>query len=102
MELTKEIIIEKIKQDWNKIEDFGVKNLWLFGSYAQNKQDQNSDIDFLVEFKSNFERKYNHLRKLSIYLEELFNKRIDMGLKTDIEDLFKESILNNNLVEVTI
>jgi len=33
------------------LEQFGVKRIGLFGSYVKNQQNEESDLDFLVEFK---------------------------------------------------
>ena len=50
--LTKdEILLNKLNENKDKIKSFGVKKLWLFGSYVREEQDENSDIDFLVEFE---------------------------------------------------
>ena len=50
--------VEEIKNKINLQRDilqqnFDVKNLFLFGSYAKGLQTDDSDIDFLVEFSSN-------------------------------------------------
>lgn len=36
----------------NVLPVFGVKNAYLFGSYANNTQNEKSDVDLLVEFES--------------------------------------------------
>ena len=47
-------IKNKIKTQRNILEqNYDVKNLFLFGSYAKGLQTDDSDIDFLVEFSSN-------------------------------------------------
>ncbi len=49
--LTKNEIIRLIKAEKAFLkEKFGVINIGLFGSYAKDQQNLDSDIDFLVEF----------------------------------------------------
>jgi len=47
----------------------------LFGSYAKGKQTQESDIDIYVEFKH---KTFDNLAGLWNYLEELYQKKIDI------------------------
>jgi len=50
MHITKEHIISSLKKDKPLLQnEMGVKNLALFGSYANNSQREDSDIDFLIE-----------------------------------------------------
>jgi len=49
--LSKYEIINLIKAEKAFLkENFGVLNIGLFGSYAKDQQNFDSDIDFLVEF----------------------------------------------------
>ena len=53
---------------WKKIllkKNFGVLNIGLFGSYAKDQQNPDSDIDFLVEFS---EPRFDWLASLQIYM----------------------------------
>ena len=55
--------------------EFGVINIGLFGSYAKGTQQDDSDIDFLVEFE---EPRFEYVAGLQIYLEKKFNKKIEL------------------------
>lgn len=55
--------------------EFHVKRIGLFGSYAQNKQVDNSDIDLIVEFDKPIGLKYFDLLA---YLESLLGKKVDV------------------------
>ena len=51
MELTKEQIIQKLKENHSYLSSkYGMKRIGLFGSYAKGTQVKNSDIDIVVEF----------------------------------------------------
>ena len=46
---TKEKILEKLREEFPYLKDqFGVKKIGLFGSYAKGEQRKNSDIDILI------------------------------------------------------
>ena len=90
--LNKEIILETLHQNKNKIKSFGVKKIVLFGSYAKDFQNENSDIDFLVEFIDGKYNIDNHL-KLLYFLEDKFNKKIDLVKPYLLREELKEEIL---------
>ena len=58
--------------------EFGVINIGIFGSYAKGTQQDDSDIDFLVEFK---EPRFEYVAGLLIYLEKTFNRKIELVRK---------------------
>jgi len=58
--------------------EFGVINIGLFGSYAKGTQQDDSDIDFLVEFE---EPRFEYVAGLQIYLEKKFNRKIELVRK---------------------
>src|SRR6185437_13915178 len=55
---------------------FGVKDMAVFGSVARGDDHEGSDLDLLVTFegKPDFDR----FMGLKLYLEELFQRRIDL------------------------
>jgi len=74
--MTKEDILIKLKSNHNYIkQNFGVDKIGLFGSYAKNKNTDNSDIDIYVEFKN---KTFDNIAGLWNYLENLYNKKIDL------------------------
>lgn len=48
--LTKEEIIEKLRENKEILKQYGVKRIGLFGSYIRGDQKKDSDIDLVVEF----------------------------------------------------
>jgi len=56
-------------------EKFGVVSIAVFGSYAKGEERLDSDIDILVELR---EPRFDHLAGLQIYLEEKFEKRVEL------------------------
>jgi len=70
--------------------DYSVKEIGLFGSFSDETFTEESDIDLLVEFERPIGWKFF---SLEIYLEKIFNRKIDIVTKNALRDQIKESIL---------
>ncbi len=84
--MDKKSILEKLpKIDKNK---YSISELGLFGSYAKNVENENSDIDVLVkmEFKKGMYQNFCNLQK---ELEEIFHKKVDLIEKSVFDYKFK-------------
>lgn len=76
----------------NKIlEKNKIKAIALFGSYVRNKPKQNSDVDFLIEFK---EPTYDNYIGLRDDLKKILHKRVDIINKNALNKKIKTYILN--------
>jgi len=74
--VTKDEILDILKEHKSYIEkEFEVDKIGLFGSYAKEKQTQNSDIDIYVEFRH---KTFDNLAGLWNYLEALYHKKVDL------------------------
>ena len=74
-ELTDKEIIDVINKNSDILRKYGVKKLELFGSYVRGQQENDSDIDFLIEFKKpNFE----DFMDLAFFLEDLFGRKVEL------------------------
>lgn len=75
-------IIEKIKENKNKIKEKGVKKIGVFGSFLKKREASKSDIDILVEFeKISFD---NYIDLLE-FLEKLFKRKVDLVIEDDLK-----------------
>ncbi|MBI2666026.1 nucleotidyltransferase domain-containing protein [Candidatus Woesearchaeota archaeon] len=99
--ITKEQIIKKLELRREKIRSFGVKKLMLVGSYAQDKANKNSDIDFVVEFKTG-RGLFDDFIHLNHFLEDLFHHKIDLIEKDLIREELKEYILGGEKLEAKV
>jgi len=68
----------------------GVTKIGLFGSYARGDAREDSDIDVAIELVSNTADSYFGLLH---YLEDTFQKRIDLGIESNIKPKIKPYIL---------
>lgn len=73
------------------LEEYNVTKIGLFGSYADNTQTEQSDIDILVEMEKPIGWKFF---SLELYLEEIFNRKFDLVTKEALKDQIREDILN--------
>jgi len=58
-------------------DDFGVREIGLFGSYVRNEAKEDSDIDLLVDIQKD-KKTFNNFISLNYYLEELFGKKVEL------------------------
>ena len=75
---------------------YGVKRLYLFGSYAKGTANEKSDIDLLVE-----KGKPMSLLKLSGMrqkVQEALNLPVDLVTTTGIEDNFRKEIAGTEIL----
>lgn len=91
--LTKEYILKELK---NHIPEFklkyGVEHIGLFGSYANNKQTEKSDIDVVVEFQPGAVS-FDHYMDLTFFLEDYFETSVDLVIKEDIKPALRPYII---------
>ena len=77
--MKKDEIIDTLKTDKQFLQDnYGVVSIALFGSYAKGIENNDSDVDFIVEFK---EPSYSLLMGLYAYLEKKINSKIEIVRK---------------------
>ena len=93
--LTKHEIIEKLTELKPFLEqEYNVKEIGLFGSFSDNNQDDESDIDILIELDKPIGWKFFTLEK---YLEEVFGRKVDLVTKKALKKPLKDKILNQTL-----
>lgn len=83
-------ILSVIAQHRDRIRDYGVRRLGLFGSCARGDATASSDLDFVVEFEN---KSFDAYMDLKLFLEGLFDSRIDLVLIDAIKPRLGEAIL---------
>lgn len=85
-------ILKKLKELKPSLyKDYSVKEIGLFGSFSDETFSDNSDIDLLVELKKPIG--WNFFT-LEIYLEKVFNRKIDLVTKNALKEQIKQKILS--------
>ncbi|MBW4054790.1 MAG: nucleotidyltransferase family protein [Proteobacteria bacterium] len=89
--MTREQILDFLRQHKQEMHDsFGVTKIGLFGSYARGDAREDSDIDMAIELSANTADSYFGLLH---YLEDTFQKRIDLGIESNFKPIIKPYIL---------
>jgi len=89
---TKSEIVNKLKELKPKLyADYSVKEIGLFGSYSDNTFTESSDIDLLIELEKPIGWKFF---SLELYLESIFEKKVDLVTKNALKHQIKDVILN--------
>jgi uncharacterized protein len=89
----REDIISKLNElkPWLQ-KEYSVREIGLFGSFADNTQTDESDIDILVELENPIGWRFF---TLELYLEKVFNRKIDLVTKKALKEQIRDNILNN-------
>ena len=90
--VNKSSIINKIIQSQDKITQFGVIKIGIFGSYVREEQNNKSDLDILVQFDKN-QKSYDNFYDLSEFLENLLNLKIDLVTTDSLSPFIGPEIL---------
>lgn len=90
--MTKNEIVNKLRELKPLLaKEYAVKEIGLFGSFANGDASENSDIDLLVEF---YQPNGWRFFSLEIYLEKVFGRKIDLVTKNALRERTKKNILN--------
>ena len=73
----KQQVIELIQINMQDIEKFGAERIGIFGSFARNEQNEESDVDLIVEFKLGM-KKYRNYLNLADFLEAKLERKVDL------------------------
>ena len=91
MSYSRKEVINKLSQLLPDLkQEYAVSSLGLFGSFARDEQSDNSDLDVLVEFNQPIGLKFFELK---MYLEKVFNNRVDLVTKKALKPRLAPIIL---------
>lgn len=86
----KQEILNTLSANEAEIKGFGVRSLSLFGSSARGEDTPESDLDFVVEFEK---KSFDSYMDLKFFLEELFERPVDLVLADGIKPRLRATIL---------
>ena len=89
--ISKNDILTKLKELKPALyNDYSVKEIGLFGSFSDGTFSDDSDIDLIVELERPIGWKFF---SLELYLQKIFNRKIDLVTKNALKEQIKDSIL---------
>ncbi len=74
-------------------EKYGVIEIGLFGSYLRGEEKEESDLDILVEFKSDAKISLLEFVELENYLSDLLGVKVDLVEKSALKPRIGKRIL---------
>ena len=92
--LTADVIINTLSTDRPVLKKLHLLRIGLFGSVARGTQNDESDLDFLIEFEEGY-KNFKNFMKIAIYLEEHFGENFDMVTKESLTPYIYNSILKD-------
>ena len=90
--LNKENIYRILVLNSDKVKEFGVNKIGLFGSYVRDEFKQDSDVDFIVEFFPE-KKNYKNFIRLVYFLEDLLKTKVDLLTPNSLSPLLESYIL---------
>ena len=91
--MSREELLSLVTAHREELEQLGVQALNLFGSVARNEAHSESDVDFLVEFS--IEAGLFDLFRVQHYLEDLLERKVDLGTKDALREHFREPVMRD-------
>lgn len=89
-------IIRFLRENKSELEArFGVTTLGLVGSYARNEATAESDIDLIVEIRS--DNKFRSFFGLLHFLQDSLPARIDLATESSLKPLVRETVMKDIL-----
>ena len=76
-------------------EQFHVVKIGIFGSFARNEQNPDSDIDILIEMENNVSNVYDLKWTLREFLKNQFQRDVDICNSKHIKPYAKDYILKD-------
>jgi uncharacterized protein len=73
--------------------EFGIKNLGVFGSYVQGKQNAESDIDILLELEKPVRIDLIALIELEYQLSDLLGVKADLAIKDNLKPRIEKHVI---------
>ena len=96
------IIKDAIPKMQKKCRELGVKRLSVFGSVLSGEFTDQSDIDFLLDFKDtlSIEEYTNNYFSLHDFLQKLFNRNVDVITENSLNNPYFIQKLDNTKMVV--
>ena len=76
-------------------EQYGIRKIGLFGSYARGEQTDQSDVDIIIDMSSDTENIFDKRLQLKNALILHFAKNVDVCHERAIKPVFKELIFKD-------
>jgi predicted nucleotidyltransferase len=94
--LTQQSILQFLSENKSFfLSEFHISKIGIFGSFARNEQNPDSDIDVLIELENNVTNVYDLKWALRDFLKNKFNREVDVCNAKHIKSFAKDYILKD-------
>jgi hypothetical protein len=91
--MTRTEVFKTLADQREKLKDFSVKSLSVFGSVARDQALEHSDVDVLVEFEEGAPIGLFAFIRLKLFLEDLLGREVDLATRESLRVELRERIL---------
>ncbi len=88
------IIKETLLKNKHKLQESGITEIGIFGSYVRGEETPNSDVDILIELKRPAKLDLFDLITIEQDLAEELNTPVDLVLKSSLKPIIDQSVLS--------
>lgn len=88
--MTRDEVLNILRQNRVEIQGFGVQALAIFGSVARNEASSGSDVDLLVEFTG--EITFDRYMDLKFYLEDRLGVKVDLVTRKMLRSPIRQTV----------
>ncbi len=97
MNLGTKLTLESVRNFLNENKElikkrFAIEKIGICGSFIKGQEKTSSDIDILIKFEKD-KATFRNYMGLKFFLEDHFNRKVDLIIIENIKPLLKESIL---------
>jgi len=93
--LSRDRVIQLLRERRAEMDRFGVRSIDLFGSVARDEATETSDVDVLVDFGP--EPTFRGYMDLKFFLEDLFGTRVDVVTPGTLRPRVEQSVTGDLL-----
>jgi len=95
---TKQEILEFLAQNRQFLsENFHLNKIGLFGSFAREEHNENSDVDIIIDIKNGTENIHDLKNSLRTYLSDAFGRKVDLAREKYLKPYAKKYVLKDVL-----
>jgi hypothetical protein len=76
---------------------YHITKIGIFGSFARNEQNAESDVDILIELENGTENIYDLKNSLKLFLSQSFGRSVDIAREKYLKPFAKEQIMKDAL-----
>lgn len=92
--LSTDEILRTLNRSKKRLSTYGVSSIGLFGSFAHGGAGKESDIDILLDFRSDKETYNNFISACDLLEEELKGQKLDIVTRKGLSPFIGKHILN--------